>query len=64
MGKKNSIYHTSKEKKSWISQINAHRPAPEGVDLWKQNYPDLAAKVDIGSLNVFDMIDMDEGRIH
>jgi uncharacterized protein DUF5069 len=61
--KKNSRHHTAEEKESWISQIHAYRPAPEGVELRKKSYPELATQVDIGSLNVFDMIDMDEGRI-
>ncbi|MFI5303653.1 MAG: DUF5069 domain-containing protein [Nitrospiria bacterium] len=60
---KNSQYHTAEEKESWISQIHAYRPTPEGVDVRKKIYPELASQVEIGSLNVFDMIDMDEGRI-
>lgn len=60
---KNAIRHTAKEMADWISEIDAYRPAPETVHLRKQNYPELAGKVDVGALNVLDMIDMDEGRI-
>ncbi len=60
---KNAICHTEEEKESWIRQIDVYRPSSEALELRKKNYPELAAKVDIGALNVFDMIDMDEGRI-
>jgi hypothetical protein len=29
----------------------------------KQVYPNLVLRVDVGALNVFDLIDIDEGRI-
>jgi hypothetical protein len=60
---KNAIRHTAKEIAEWIREIDAYRPAPETVHLRKKNYPELASKVDVGTLNVLDMIDMDEGRI-
>lgn len=60
---KNGIPHTAEEKEAWIREISAYRPAPGMVEFRKKYYPELAAKVDIGTLNVFDMIDMDEGRI-
>ena len=59
----NAIHHTEEEKKSWIRQIEAYRPGPEALELRKKNYPELSAKTDIGALNAFDMIDMDEGRL-
>ncbi|MBI1823879.1 MAG: DUF5069 domain-containing protein [Nitrospirae bacterium] len=60
---KNAIRHTEKEVAAWIKEIDTYRPAPEGVLFRKKNYPELAKRIDIGALNVLDMIDMDEGRI-
>ncbi|MHB8483469.1 MAG: DUF5069 domain-containing protein [Nitrospiria bacterium] len=59
---KNAIFHTDEEKQEWEEQIHAYRPNAEGIEKRKKVYSDLASKVDIGSLSVFDMIDMDEGR--
>jgi len=60
---KNAIRRTEEEKEFWIRQIEAYRPGPEALDARKKNYPELSAKTDIGALNAFDMIDMDEGRL-
>lgn len=60
---KNAIHHTGEEKEFWIRQIEAYRPGPEALEARKKNYPELSAKTDIGALNAFDMIDMDEGRL-
>lgn len=58
-----AIPHTDDEKKEWAERIAARRPDAEGVEIRKRNYPDLASRVDLASLNALDMIDMDEGRI-
>ncbi len=55
--------HTLTEKDAWAEKIRAYRADSARVAYRRQVYPNLAAKVDVGSLNVFDLIDMDEGRI-
>ena len=51
------------EKQEWAEKIEAYQADAARVAYRRQIYPDLAAKVDVGSLGVFDLIDMDEGRI-
>lgn len=58
-----AIRHTAAEKEAWAKAIAAARPMPETVAYRKKMYPELAAQVDLGAINVLDMIDMDEGRI-
>jgi len=58
-----AVPHTADEKKEWADRIAAYRPDAEGAKSRKQNYPELSARLDIASLCVFDMIDMDEGRM-
>jgi hypothetical protein len=58
-----AIPHTGDDKKEWAKQIYAYRPTAEGAAIRKQIYPEVATRGDIGSLNVFDLIDMDEGRM-
>lgn len=55
--------HTPAEKDAWAEEIRAYRPDAARVAYRRQVYPDLAAKVDVESLDVFDLIDMDEGRL-
>jgi hypothetical protein len=55
--------HTSAEKDEWAEKIKAYRPDAARVAYRRRVYPDLAAKVDVASLDVFDLIDMDEGRL-
>lgn len=55
--------HAPAEKDGWAEKIEAYRPDPARVAYRRQVYADLASRVDVGSLNVFDLIDMDEGRI-
>jgi hypothetical protein len=51
------------EKHSWADQIHRYRPDATLVEYRKRVYPELAARVDVGSLSVLDLIDMDEGRL-
>lgn len=60
---KNARPHTEAEKHAWIESIEAYRPEGEKA-MWRRNtYREVAAKVDPATLSVFDLIDMDEGRI-
>ena len=54
---------TAVEKHTWAEQIDCYRPDVALVSYRKRVYPELAARVDVGSLSVLDMIDMDEGRM-
>jgi hypothetical protein len=54
---------TALEKHMWAEQIGRYRPDAVLVEYRKRVYPELAAQVDVGSLSVLDLIDMDEGRL-
>ncbi|TAK08723.1 MAG: DUF5069 domain-containing protein [Candidatus Manganitrophaceae bacterium] len=60
---RHAIPHTASEKEAWARAIAAARPTPETAEYRKKIYPELVAKVDLASINVLDMIDLDEGRI-
>jgi hypothetical protein len=55
--------HSMAERREWARQIESYRADPARLAYRKQTYPDLASRVDLGTVNVFDLIDMDEGRI-
>ena len=54
---------TAAEKNTWAEQINGYRPDAALVEYRERVYPELAAQVDVGSLSVLDLIDMDERRL-
>lgn len=54
---------TDAEKTAWAEAINIYRPDPERAARRAQNYPTVAARFDVGGMSVFDLIDLDEGRI-
>ena len=54
---------TDAEKTAWAEAIDAYRPDPERAARRAQNYPTVAARFDVGGMSVFDVIDLDEGRI-
>ena len=54
---------TDAEKTAWAEAIDTYRPDPERTTRRAQNYPTVAARFDVGALSVFDVIDLDEGRI-
>ena len=54
---------TALEKYTWAEQIDRYRPDMGLVEYRKRVYPELAARVDVASLSVLDLIDMDEGRL-
>ena len=53
---------TAEEKHTWAEQIDRYRPDAALVEYRKRVYPEVAAQVEVGSLSVLDLIDMDEGR--
>ena len=55
--------HTEAEKQRWITEIEAYRPEAQAAQRRREVYKEVAAKIDPATLNVFDLIDMDEGRI-
>jgi hypothetical protein len=55
--------HTDDDKRRWIAEIEAYRPNAERAKWRREVYKDIAAKIDPAELNLFDLIDMDEGRI-
>ena len=54
---------TAEEKHTWAGQIDRYRPDAALVEYRKRVYPEVAAQVEVGSLSVLDLIDMDEGRL-
>ena len=55
--------HTPAERRQWASEIEAYRPDPDVAEYRRRIYPGLAARIDVAALSVFDIIDMDEGRM-
>ena len=54
---------TAVEKHMWAEQIDRYRPDTALVEYRTRVYPELAAQVDVGSLSVLDLIDMDDRRL-
>ncbi len=54
---------TDAEKTAWAGAIDAYRPDSKRAARRAQNYPTVAARFDVGGMSVFDLIDLDEGRI-
>lgn len=55
--------HTMTEKRQWIAEIETYRPNAEWAKFRREVYKEIAVKIDPATLNVFDLIDIDEGRI-
>lgn len=51
------------EKRAWAESIDAYRPDPDRAQRRAQRYPEVAARFDVATLSLFDLIDLDEGRI-
>ncbi len=51
------------EKRAWAEQIDRYRPDAALAEYRRCIYQELAKRVDVGSLSVLDLIDMDEGRL-
>lgn len=54
---------TNAAKRAWADAIDAYRPDPERAQRRALLYPEVAARFDPAGLSVFDLIDLDEGRI-
>jgi hypothetical protein len=57
------VPHSDAEKRAWIAAIDAYRPDPERARRRATLYPEVAARFDVATLSLFDLIDLDEGRI-
>jgi len=55
--------HPEPEKRQWVAEIETYRPNAEWAKWRREVYKDLATRVNPATLNLFDLIDMDEGRI-
>jgi hypothetical protein len=55
--------HSMEERREWAAQLDAYRSTAEVAEYRRRVYPELAAKVDVKMLSVFDLIDMDEGKV-
>jgi hypothetical protein len=60
---RHAVSHTNAEKRAWAEAIDAYRPDAERAARRARAYPHVAARVDVGTISVFDLIDLDEGRI-
>lgn len=60
---RHALSHTDEQKRAWAESIAGYRPDAAGLEFRTKSYPDLSARIDIGSLGPLDMIDMDEGRM-
>ncbi|MBK9306561.1 MAG: DUF5069 domain-containing protein [Nitrospira sp.] len=54
---------TAEDNRAWAEQLAAYRPDESVVEYRKRMYPELASIIDIALLSVFDLIDLDEGRL-
>ena len=55
--------HTLEERREWAEQLEAYRPTAAMAEYRRQVYPELAGRVDVAILSVFDLIDMDERKV-
>ena len=55
--------HSDAEKQAWSERAAALRPDPRVAKFLVASLPDLAASLDITVYTLFDLIDMDEGRL-
>lgn len=56
-------FHSETEKAQWARQIEVYRPDATVTEYRKRRYPQLAERVDVSQVSVFDLIDLDEGRL-
>ncbi len=59
---RNGRPHTDSEKTGWFREIVSDRPYPDRLAVRIRNYPEVASRFDVGAMNAFDLIDLDEGR--
>ena len=54
---------TVEEKQAWADRLADYRPDDSVVAYRKRMYPELNSMIDVASLSIFDLIDLDEGRL-
>lgn len=59
---RHALPKSTHEIQQWAIEIDAFRPDLNMTQTRIKMYPELAKKIDISNLGIFDMIDMDEGR--
>ncbi len=57
------VVHSDEEKRQWAIQVESYRPEGRVLAFLQAASPALAAKVDLSRFSLFDVIDMDEGRL-
>lgn len=60
---RHAIPRSDEDRRAWIAAIDAYRPDPERAQRRARLYPEVAARFDVATLSLFDLIDLDEGRI-
>lgn len=58
-----AIVHSDAEKQAWSEKAAAFHPDPRVAKYLMMSLPDLATSLDITRYTLFDLIDMDEGRL-
>lgn len=59
----NGIHRSEQEKKDWFRSIEQEIPDPSRLGARRKAYPKVADLFDVARMTVFDLIDLDEGRI-
>jgi Domain of unknown function (DUF5069) len=54
---------TPSDQQAWAKEIEGYRPDAALLEYRKRMYPELVTLIDVGSLSVLNLIDMDEGRL-
>lgn len=60
--RQHALPKSDQEIQQWIKEIDAFRPDSRLAQMRINMYPDLAKKMDVSNLSIFDLIDLDEGR--
>ncbi len=58
-----AVIHSDIEKRAWSGKAAAFRPDPRVAKFLAASLADLAATLDVTAYPLFDLIDMDEGRL-
>lgn len=60
---KHGTPHSSEEKQAWAEAIAGYQPDARILSYRLKAYPGLASRIDLSTISVLDLIDMDEGRL-
>lgn len=58
-----AVVHSDAEKQAWSEKAAAFHPDPRVARFLMMSLPDLATSLDLTRFTLFDLIDMDEGRL-